>query len=141
MRVKIEGIDKLKKALDKHVKELGQRFSEVSADVADTFLKRNDVFVPLETGALRGSGMWYQEKAGFQTETIVGYGFEPEWTYYREGRTKPQEPWKYAYGEHGQENNYPTKQIPGTIMEFMEIGFEGYRQEAFDTITMELSKV
>ena len=141
MKVKIEGIGKLKKALNQHVRDLGKRFEEVSANVADTFLRRNDVYVPIETGALRGSGMWYQEKDGFQTETIVGYGFEPEWTYYREGRTKPQEPWKYAFGDHGQENNYDPKKTAGTIILFMEKGFENYRQEAFDTITMELSQV
>ena len=141
MKVKIEGIGELKKALNRHVRELGERFKEASADVADTFLRRNDVYVPLETGALRGSGMWYQENSRFETQTIVGYGFQPEGTYFRQGRTTPQEPWKYAFGDHGQENNYPTKQIPGTIMLFMEKGFENYRQEAFDTITMELSKV
>lgn len=141
MKVKIEGIDKLKKALDKHVRDLGKAFESASETVADTFIDRNDVYVPLETGALRDSGGHFQEGTGWQTVTVVGYGFETSQNFFRAGRKDPQEPWKYAFGDHGQENNYDPKRTAGTIILFMEKGFENYRQEAFDTITMELSQV
>ena len=138
MKVKIEGIGKLKKALDKHVRDLGKAFESASETVADTFIDRNDVYVPLETGALRDSGGHFQEGTGWQTVTVVGYGFETSQSFFREGRKDPQEPRRYALR---QEFEYPEKTEPGAIMLYMTTGFEEYRQEAFDTITMELSKV
>lgn len=138
MKVKIEGIDKLKKALDRHVRELGKAFESASETVADTFIERNDVYVPWDTQALRDSGGHFQEGSGWQTVTVVGYGFETSQSFFRPGRSEPQEPRLYAVI---QEDSYPIKTKAGTIVLFMEKGFENYRQEAFDTITMELSKV
>lgn len=137
MTVRLEGLEKLQHALEKHVEKLGKAFVSASETVAATFIARNDVFVPKETGALRDSGGFYQEGDGWGTETIVGYGFETSGSFYREGRTTPQEPKTYAVD---QEDNYPVKRWPGTIVLYMEKGFDDYRQEAFSTIIEELSK-
>lgn len=138
MKFKLEGIKELKKALEAHSKALGNAFAQASEDVADAFIKRNDVYVPLETGALRNSGQHFQEGKGWSTVTVIGYGFPTTETFYRPGRTEPQNPTLYALL---QEEEFPDKRTPGTIMLYMETGFENYRTEAIDTITMELSKV
>lgn len=137
MTIRVEGLDELRAALEKRIETLGDAFMSASETVAATFLARNDVFVPKETGALRDSGNFYQEGEGWGTETVVGYGFETNGSFYREGRMTPQEPKLYAVD---QEDNYPVKRWPGTIVLYMEKGFGEYRQEAFDTIIEELSK-
>lgn len=138
MKFKLEGVKELKKALEAHSKALGKAFNDASETVADTFLKRNDSFVPLETGALRNSGQYFQEGNGWTTVTVIGYGFPTTMDFYRPYRKEPQNPTLYALR---QEEEYPNKRTPGTIMNYFEIGFENFRSEAINTITLELSKV
>jgi hypothetical protein len=138
MRIEVENLERLRDALERHIEKLGDAFAAASETVAATFIDRNDVFVPKETGALRNSAGYYQEGNGWGTETVVGYGFETTGSFYRVGRAVPQEPRVYAVD---QEENYPRKRWPGTIVLYMQDGFDGYRQEALVTIIEELSSV
>lgn len=140
MKVKVYGIPELYKALKSHQRALGAAFEHVSADVADTFLRRNDVFVPLETGALRASGVWVQEGSGFNTVTFVGYGADPEGSFYRQGRDTPQEPHLYA---KYQEETHETKKTAFTVWYYLESGIRDFFQDggAMEIIVAELSKV
>lgn len=138
MKIEVEGLGQLRDSLEGYVEKLGDAFSAASETVAATFIDRNDVFVPKETGALRNSANYYQEGEGWGTVTVVGYGFETTGSFYRVGMPVPQEPRTYAVD---QEENYPRKRWPGTIVLYMQDGFDGYRQEALDTIIEELSSV
>lgn len=138
MKVKIEGIPALKKALSRKLDLMGKAFEAGCYTVADTFILRNDVYVPEDSGALGASGGYFQDGKGFETVTVIGYGFMTDETFYRGNRTTPQEPWLYAVI---QEDEYPNKLTPGTIMLYMEIGFENYRDEAYHTIIAALESV
>lgn len=140
MKVRIEGLPQLHKALKAHQKALGNAFEHVCADAADTFLRRNDVFVPVETGALRASGIWVQEGSGFGTVTIIGYGADPEGSFYRQGRDTPQEPHLYA---KYQEENHETKRTPFTVWYYLRDGIRDFFHDggAMQIIVAELSKV
>jgi hypothetical protein len=141
MQVKIEGIKELEKALDRYAKSLGKAFKEASADAADTFLHSTDIYVKYETGALRASGIWFQENDGFQTETIIGYGATPEFPFYRvfpSGRTVLQEPEKYAARQH---DEIESALEAGTQWKWMDHGVDMFQSIMVGLIIEEMSRV
>jgi hypothetical protein len=141
MKVKIEGLKELERALDRYVDRLGKAFQQSSADAADTFLHNSDVYVKYETGALRASGVWFQESSGFQTETIIGYGATPEFPHYRvfpNGRTVLQEPEKYALRQH---DDIEPALHPGTQWHWMDHGVSMFRPIMVGLIVEEMRRV
>jgi hypothetical protein len=74
-RIKIEGIRELKAALNKYRADAGKAFRRGCAEAAQMLLDNTEELVPLDTGALRASGDFFQEEKGWQTVTSVGYGF------------------------------------------------------------------
>jgi hypothetical protein len=141
MKVKVEGIKELDKALGRYVKALGHAFQQASADAADTFLHNTDVYVKYETGALRASGIWFQENDGFRTETIIGYGAQPEFAHYRvfpSGRTVLQEPEKYAARQH---DDIESALEAGTQWKWMDHGVDMFQSIMVGLIVEEMSRV
>ena len=143
MKVKVEGIKELDKALQRYIKDLGHAFKQASADAADTFLHSTDVFVKYETGALRASGIWFQENDGFRTETIIGYGATPEFPFYRQNpdgsyRNEPQEPEKYAARQH---DDIKGARTAGTRWKWMEHGVDMFQSIMVGLIVEEMSRV
>jgi|694.fasta_scaffold01606_31 hypothetical protein len=142
MRVKIDGVPALSKALRAYAKDLGHAFRQSSADAADTLLRNTDVFVKQETGALQASGIWMQEKEGLQTETIIGYGAEPEFPHYRvfvsSGRIVLQKPEKYAAKQH---DEIQEAIHPGTQWKWMDHGVDMFQSVMVGMIAEEMSRI
>jgi hypothetical protein len=141
MKVTVLGLPELEKALGKYAKSLGHAFKQASADAADTFLHSTDVYVKYETGALRASGIWFQENDGFHTETIIGYGATPEFPHYRvfpSGRTVLQEPEKYAARQH---DKIESALEPGTQWKWMDHGVDLFQSIMVGLIVEEMSRV
>ena len=138
MKVTVLGLPELEKALGKYAKSLGTAFAKGCEDAAETFLNRTDVLVKYETGALRESGVWFQEKDGFQTETIIGYGAKITTDYYREGRDYPQQPELYARRQH--------EDIAGALFrvttdEWIVHGINYFSEDMSNLIAQEMSRV
>ena len=138
MKVKIEGLKELEKALGRYVKSLGDAFAKGSEDAAETFLNNNDMYVKYETGALRESGVWFQENGGFQTQTIIGYGAQIDSVYIRDGRTQPQEPEEYALYQHDEQ---PSALFPGTHFMWMDRGVDMFQPIMVSIIVQEMRRV
>jgi hypothetical protein len=138
MEVKVEGIKELDKALGRYVKDLGAAFAKGCEDAAETFLNRTDVLVKYETGALRESGVWFQEKDGFQTETIIGYGAKITTNYYRDGRDYPQQPELYARRQH---DDIEGALFPVTTDKWIVHGISFFSDDMSNLIVQEMSRV
>lgn len=138
MKVKIEGLPELRKALQRYKKDLGEAFAKGCEDAAETFLNRTDVLVKYETGALRESGIWFQDKSGFQTETIIGYGAAITTAYYRRGRNTPQEPELYARRQH---EDIEGALWPVTTDQWIVHGIDYFSEDMSNSIVAEMRRV
>jgi hypothetical protein len=140
MKVKVEGIKELRKALRKYAEDLGDAFKLGCENVAETFISHTDIIdlVKYDSGALRASAIWFQDKDGFQTETIIGYGAKITQAFFRPGRSTPQEPHKYAYYQH---DEMPSALYPGTQWMWMDDGLDMFAPRIVGIIIEEMSRV
>lgn len=98
VKVKIEGIKELNKALKQYQKATGDAFKKGCNEAASTFLKNNEELVPLDTGELRASGDYFQDGKGWSTVTVIGYGFSVSGFIDEMGLEK--DPSLYAVNQH-----------------------------------------
>lgn len=117
-KVKIEGMADFARALRATQKKYGKAFEKGSDWAAQRFLEENNRLVPKETGALRASAGHYQEGKGWETETVIGYGFEVS-GFFREPGHEEKEPREYAAI---QEIAYERKRTAGTIIYYLQTG-------------------
>ena len=137
MRARIAGEKELLKALNKYRSNLGTKFRLACQEAAGLILAKTSPLVPFETEALKNSDGWFQVGRGWDTETIVGFGFEVT-GYRRKGRQKDQEPRLYAVRQHGPE--YPNKRQPGTINFYFTVGIDQSLESVSDLIYSYVAK-
>ena len=137
MRARIAGEKELLKALNKYRSNLGTKFRLACQEAAELILAKTSPLVPFETEALKNSDGWFQVGRGWDTETIVGFGFEVT-GYRRKGRQKDQEPRLYAVRQHGPE--YPNKRQPGTINFYFTVGIDQSLESVSDLIYSYVAK-
>lgn len=76
MKLKLEGIAALSKALSKYDRDTGRAYARGLGGVARAIYVDADSMVPVDTGALRESGDYWTEGNGWKSVGYVGYGFE-----------------------------------------------------------------
>jgi hypothetical protein len=122
-KIKLEGVGAFNRALDKVHRDLGRSFVAASERAAQSLLRETAPLVPVETGALLASGDFIQDGKGWETQTIIGYGFDiagmPGPVYMRGNQEKI--PAEYAVIQH---DEYPQKRTSGTTMYYLELGID-----------------
>jgi hypothetical protein len=76
MQFKLEGVNELHKALQQHLEATGRAFNRGITAAGHEIYQVSQGIVPVDTGALKASGVTYTEGTGWQTVCIVGYGTE-----------------------------------------------------------------
>jgi hypothetical protein len=122
-KIKLEGAGAFKKALDKAHRDFGRSFTAASERAAESLLAETAPMVPYETGALLASGDFFQQGKGWQTQTIIGYGFDisgkPGPIPMRGDQVKV--PSDYAVAQH---EEYPAKRTAGTTIYYLELSID-----------------
>lgn len=122
-KIKLEGVGDFKRALGKAHRDLGRSFVAASERAAHSLLTETAPLVPIETGALLASGQFFQDGKGWQTQTIIGYGFDiagmPGPVYRRGDQEKV--PAEYAVIQH---EYYPEKKRAGATVHYLLLGID-----------------
>lgn len=134
-RFKLEGKREFMAALKKHHRDLNKAFARGSAQAADYLLDTIEYLVPLDTGALRESGDWFQIKENGTTVTIIGYGFPVSGFYDEWGREK--DPSQYAVYQHEIPYNHDNEET----WLYLEIGLDQEEGQMMNIITTEMMRV
>jgi hypothetical protein len=97
MKVKVEGIKELEKALLKYHKDTGKAYAQGLRGVARQIRKDSTALAPIDTGALRASGDYFVEGSGWDAVAVIGFGF-PVSGFFKDGRERV--PAQYAVYQH-----------------------------------------
>jgi hypothetical protein len=97
MKVKVEGIKELEKALRQYHRDTGKAYAQGLGGVARQILKDALDITPVDTGALRASGDYFVEGSGWNAVAVIGFGF-PVSGFYKDGRERV--PAQYAVYQH-----------------------------------------
>lgn len=74
MKIKLEGVKELQQALRRYVKDTGKAFNRGAQLAGHAIMEVSQGVVPVDTGALKASGIVFTEGTGWKTECIIGYG-------------------------------------------------------------------
>lgn len=135
MRKKLEGKKEFLSALKKHGRDLNKAFKRASGMAADELLYNIDELVPLDTGALRASGGWFQLQEGGCIVTVIGYGFPVSGFIDEKGREK--DPTLYAVVQHEEFYNHDYPEID----HYLEVGLWQEMGNIANIITTELMRL
>lgn len=97
MKYKVEGIAALERELRKYARDQGEAFVRGLGGVARQIHADAVLNAPIDTGALRASGVWFIQGRGMSAVAYVGFGAEVE-GYFKNGR--PRIPAEYAVWQH-----------------------------------------
>jgi hypothetical protein len=115
MRFSVSGVPAFSRALENYQKRSAERFKQGLVKASKALVDAARPLAPIDTGALRASGVWFTQGSGFATQAIVGFGAEVEGFYDDRGREKiPREyavyqhefPWNHFYLERAVDNEF-----------------------------------
>lgn len=117
-----------KRALNALESHLGRIFADAVMSVGSIILEEGREIAPIDTGALKASGIIYRVGRGWNAETIMGFGTKVKGFVDAKGRIK--DPRKYAGYQHDDPYNrkylelavnFYMNAIPTMIAQQMEI--------------------
>ena len=115
MKFKVAGAAALAAALKKYEKRAASGFQRGLKQGAKLLVDTARPLAPIDTGALRASGVWFAQGSGFATVAFAGFGAEVDGFYDDRGREKiPSEyavyqhehPWSHFYLERAVNDKY-----------------------------------
>ena len=98
MRYSVSGAAALAAALKKYEKRAASGFQKGLKKGAKLIVDTARPLAPIDTGALRASGVWFAQGSGFATVAFAGFGAEVDGFYDDRGREKF--PSEYAVYQH-----------------------------------------
>lgn len=98
MKYRVSGVAALTAALKRYEKKAATGFEKGAKKGAKLIVNTARPLAPIDTGALRASGVWFAEGSGFSTVAIAGFGAEVDGFYDDRGREKI--PAEYAVYQH-----------------------------------------
>ena len=98
MRFSVSGVPAFVNALNRYERKSGANFKRSLQVVSKLLVATARPNAPIDTGALRASGVWWTEGTGWSSEAIVGFGGPVEGFYDDWGREKV--PREYAVYQH-----------------------------------------
>lgn len=98
MKLELVGMAAVKKALDRHGERLAKAYVTGAKVAAEHIITVSRFSTPVDTGALRASGVWYTRNSGWMTQIIIGHGTKVTGFVDSQGVTK--DPRTYAVVRH-----------------------------------------
>ena len=115
MKYKVTGVAALTRALNQYEKRAASGFVKGLKKSAKLVVDTARPLAPIDTGALRASGVWFVHGSGFATVAIAGFGAEVDGFYDDRGREKipaeyavyqHEDPWSHFYLEVAVDQKY-----------------------------------
>ena len=98
MKYRVSGASALVAALKSYEKRAASGFQKGLKQGAKLVVDTARPLAPIDTGALRASGVWFAQGSGFATVAFAGFGAEVDGFYDDRGREKI--PAEYAVYQH-----------------------------------------
>lgn len=98
MKMSVTGVAALVRGLRQYEKRAAKAFNKAMKPASKLLVATAKPLAPIDTGALRASGVWWVEGTGFSSVAIVGFGGPVDGFYDDWGREKV--PAEYAVYQH-----------------------------------------
>lgn len=114
-KFKLSGIRELEAALRRYDRDAGRAYARGLEGIATKILEDATELAPVDTGALRASGVHWIEGSGWNAVAWVGFGAEVEGYFDKHGRERipanyavyqHDEPYEVKYLEEAVEDNF-----------------------------------
>ncbi|MFN7318861.1 MAG: hypothetical protein ACK5S6_05065 [bacterium] len=100
MKIELVGANAVLRSLNTHGQKLGRAFKTGAQVAAEHIITVSRASTPVDTGALRASGIWFARNSGWMTQIYIGHGTRVT-GFYKNGELK--DPRKYAVTRHDPE--------------------------------------